>query len=31
MVLSKFSRVFSGLISSGVSIVESLVITAEAV
>jgi len=31
LILSKFSRVFSGLISSGVSIVESLIITSEAV
>lgn len=31
VVLSKFSRVFSGLISSGVSIVESLKIVADAV
>jgi len=31
LILSKFSRVFSGLISSGVSIVESLKITSDAV
>lgn len=31
LILSKFSRVFSGLISSGVSIVESLNITSQAV
>jgi len=31
LILSKFSRVLSGLVSSGVSIVESLAITSEAV
>ncbi|RAL57900.1 hypothetical protein BLD25_00920 [Candidatus Gracilibacteria bacterium GN02-872] len=31
IILSKFSRIFSGLISSGVSVLESLRITAEAV
>ncbi|PZM85679.1 hypothetical protein DLH72_01700 [Candidatus Gracilibacteria bacterium] len=31
IILSKFARIFSGLISSGVSVIESLRITAEAV